>query len=54
MIKKNWKKFFVLREGPIDGINDSTGAAKKYILLNLVKHIQNFDQVCITMMMKVT
>ena len=29
MIKKNWKKFLVLREGPIDGINDSTGAAKK-------------------------
>ena len=27
--KKNWKKILVLREGPIDGINDSTGAAKK-------------------------
>ena len=33
--------FLVLGEGP-DGINDSTGAAKKEFILILTKQIQNF------------
>ena len=39
----NWKKnFLVLGEGPTDGINDSTDAAEKKVVLNLVKQRQNF------------
>ena len=29
-------------EGPSDGINDSTGAAEKKLVLTLVKQRQNF------------
>ena len=39
----NWKKhFLVLGEGSTDGINDSTNAAEKKVVLNLVKQRQNF------------
>ena len=34
--------FLVLGEGPIQGINDSTGIAEKKIVLTLVKQIKNF------------
>ena len=45
----------VLGKGPADGINDSTGAAgKKLLVLTIVKQIHNFAYVYITMVMKVT
>ena len=50
--KKN--NLLVLGEGLINGINDSNGAAGKKLVLTLVKQIQNFVYVCITMVMKVT
>ena len=34
--------FLVLGEGPTPGINDSTGATEKKLILTLVKQIQNF------------
>ena len=34
--------FSVLGEGPTDGINVSTGAAEKKLVLTLVKQIQSF------------
>ena len=40
IIKKN--NFLVLGEGPTQGINDSTSAAGKKLVLNLVKQIPNF------------
>ena len=40
IIKKN--NFLVLGEGPTQGINDSTGATEKKLILTLVKQIQNF------------
>ena len=46
--------FLVLGEGPTQGINDSTGAAEKKLVLTLVKETQNFAYVYITMVMKVT
>ena len=46
--------FLVFGEGPTQGINDSTGAAEKKIVLTLVKQIQNFAYVYIKMVMKVT
>ena len=46
--------FLVLVEGPTQGINDSTGAAEKKLVLTLVKETQNFVYVYITMVMKVT
>ena len=33
--------FLVLGEGPNEGINNSTGAAEKKLVLTLVKRIQN-------------
>ena len=46
------KKFLVLGEGPIDGINDSTGAQKKNSVS--FSNIQNFAKVSIAMVMRVT
>ena len=37
-----------------EGINDTTGAAEKKFLIGLVKQIQNFTKVYITMMIRVT
>ena len=45
-------KFLVLGEGPIDGINDSTGAQKKNSVS--FSNIQNFAKVSIAMVMRVT
>ena len=45
------KKFLVLGEGPIDGINDSTGAQKKNSVS--FSNIQNFAKVSIAMVMRV-
>ena len=45
--------FFVLGEGPNDGNNDSTGVEWKKLLLTLVKQIQNFTYVYITLVMRV-
>ena len=42
----------MLREGPTDGINDSTGAAEKKVL-TLVQQTQNFAYVYIKMVMRV-
>ena len=51
----NWiNNFLILGERPRDGINDSTGAAGKKIVSLLVGQIQNFPQVSITMVMRVT
>ena len=36
-------------EGPTYGINDSTGAVERTLVLTLVKQIQNFAYVYITM-----
>ena len=44
----------VLCKVPSDGINDSTGAAEKELVLILIKQIQNFAQVYITMLARVT
>ena len=46
-------KFLVFGEGPTQGINDSTGAATN-LVLTLVKQIQNFADVYITKLMRVT
>ena len=51
IVEKN--KFLVWGEGPTQGINDSTDAAKKK-MNTLVKWKQNFAQVYITMVMRVT
>ena len=32
----------MLHEGPTDGINDSTGAVEKKLVLTIVKQRQNF------------
>ena len=46
--------FLVLGKGPTQGINDSTGSAEKKLVLTLVKQIQKFAYVYITMVMTVT
>ena len=46
--------FLVLGKGPTGSINGSVGTAEKNIELTLVKQIQNFAQIYITMVMKVT
>ena len=46
--------FLVFGEGPTQSINTSTGEAEKKIVLTLVKQIQNFAYVYITVVMKVT
>ena len=45
--------FLVLGDGPIAGINDSTVATEKSIVLTLVKRMPNFAQVYIAMVIKV-
>ena len=55
IVTDNWKSnFSVLGEGPTQGINDSTGSAEKKLVLTLVKQIQKFAYVYITMVMTVT
>ena len=36
----------VLDEGPSDGINDSTSAGEKHLVLPLVNQIQTFAEIC--------
>ena len=45
------KNFLVLGEGPVNGINDSTGAQEKNIIT--FSNIQNFAKAYITMVMRV-
>ena len=45
---------FLLSEGSTDCINDSTGASEKNLLLSLVKQIQSFAEIYITVAMNVT
>ena len=47
----NWKNNFLILG---EGINDTTGAAEKPFLVGLVKQIQSFTNVFITMMIRVT
>ena len=46
--------FSVLGDGATQGINDDTDSAEKKLLLTLVKQIQNFAKVYITMVIRVT
>ena len=46
--------FSILGEGATQGIDGSVGAAEKKLVFTLVKQIQNFAQVYITMVMRVT
>ena len=55
ILTDNWKSnFSVLGKGPTQGINDSTGSAEKKLVFTLVKQIQKFAYVYITMVMTVT